>query len=326
MVNNFQFTVRKATKQRKKARIAVVGPAGSGKTKTSLMLAKALGGKTAVLDSEAGTSNIYANEFDFDVVDLTEEADGINTFNPERYVAAIHFLEDNGYANIIIDSMTHAWSGEGGILEIVDKAAQTKFSGNSYYAWASGTPLHRNFIDAIQQSKANIIATMRTKTEYAESSKANGRKVYEKIGTKTIQRDDTDYEFDFVLRMTVEHVGFVEKSRIGMDGETVRKPDEKFLSRIAELLQGGAEGPGEVVAQVQIAPEPVKVNGNGQAAVKVVEYPKSKVGFCQWAKDTYKLEPAGVGAILTGASMTFDVANWDELQKAVEESQELVVA
>ena len=61
---------------------------------------------------------------------------------------------------------------------------------------------------------------MRTKIEHAEGSN-NGLKTYTKIGTKTIQREETDYEFDFVLCMTVDHTGFVEKSRIGMDGETV---------------------------------------------------------------------------------------------------------
>jgi len=111
MATIFSFTVRKATKQRKKARMAVIGPAGSGKTWTSLMLARELGGRTCVMDSEAGTSNIYADsfeDFEFDVINMREESDGVNTFHPERYIAGIKYLEDQGYKNIIIDSMTHA--------------------------------------------------------------------------------------------------------------------------------------------------------------------------------------------------------------------------
>lgn len=212
-----QFKIEKATKKKAHARILLQGPAGSGKTWTSLMVAAAFGGTTVVIDTEAGTSAKYAEEeaygegYEFDVLVLEKEA-GDEPYSPTRYQAAIEFCEQQGYKNIVIDSFTHAWNGKGGALELVNKASK-RFGGNSHYAWADVTPKHRALFTTIIQSPANIIGTMRTKTVWAEIKKG-GRTSYRKQGTAPIQREETDYEFDVVVAKDLDHTATVIKSRI----------------------------------------------------------------------------------------------------------------
>ena len=59
-------------------------------------------------------------------------------FSAARYLEAIDVAEQNGVEFLIIDSLSHAWSGEGGLLDVQSNIA--KRSGNSYTAWREVTP------------------------------------------------------------------------------------------------------------------------------------------------------------------------------------------
>ncbi len=119
------MTFHKAVKYGAKLRMALSGPAGAGKTYTALTLATALadGQGVALIDTEHGSASKYADLFTFDTLCL-------ETFHPQRYIEAIHEAEAAGYAVLVIDSLSHAWSGQGGLLEEKDKIARAKYSGN----------------------------------------------------------------------------------------------------------------------------------------------------------------------------------------------------
>lgn len=189
---------KKATRKQAKLRLALSGPSGSGKTTGALLIAKGLGGKIAVLDTERGSASLYADLVDFDVVELTPP------YTPERYIEIIHAAEKAGYDTLILDSITHEWSGEGGVLQIVDTVAKTRLRGNSYAAWNEGTPRHQKFIDTMLASPLHIICTMRSKAVYVETEKGNGKKAIEKQGSAPQQRDGLEYEFTSVLDISVE--------------------------------------------------------------------------------------------------------------------------
>ena len=186
----------KATKTQKRLRLSLYGVSGSGKTYSALAIAKGLGGKVAVIDTERGSASAYANLFAFDTLEMQPP------FSPSAYVAAIRAAESEGYEILIIDSLTHAWSGAGGALEMVDNAAKRSQSGNSYTAWRDVTPEHNKLIDAIIGSKCHVIATMRSKAEYVLEDDNRGKKVPKKKGMAPIQRDGMEYEFDVVAEMT----------------------------------------------------------------------------------------------------------------------------
>ena len=204
-----QFT--KAVRKKSKLRLALTGPSGSGKTYSALLIAKGLGGKVAVIDTEHGSASLYSDLMDFDSLELSPP------YSPERYIAAIQAAEKAGYDVLIIDSTTHEWSGSGGCLEINEQTAQAKYRGNTWSAWNETTPRHRKFIDSMLQSGMHIIATGRSKTETSQEDTGNGKKKVVKLGMKTEQRDGFEYEFTCVLDIVHDnHYAVASKDRTGL--------------------------------------------------------------------------------------------------------------
>lgn len=196
---------RKAEKSKSKLRLAITGPAGSGKTYSALQVAFGLGGKIGLICTEHGSGELYSNLGEYDIAELTAP------FTVDRYIHLIKEAE-KVYDIIIIDSLSHAWAGEGGLLEQHDKITAASKTGNSYTSWGKITPLHNKLIETILQCRSHIIATMRTKTEYSISDE-NGKKVPKKIGMAPIQRDGMDYEFSVVYDLSVDHLATVTKDR-----------------------------------------------------------------------------------------------------------------
>lgn len=156
--------------ERKKAflKIAITGVSGSGKTYSALQLAQGLGDKIAMIDTENGSGELYSNLCEYDVAPMSAP------FTPEKYIDYIHEAEQAGYNVLIIDSLSHAWAGEGGVLDFVDKKAATTRSGNSFTAWKDATPKQNRLVDAILQAKMDVIVCMRSKQAYeiVENEKA----------------------------------------------------------------------------------------------------------------------------------------------------------
>lgn len=194
---------KKACKKKQKLRLLLEGASGSGKTYSALLLAKSLGDKIAVIDTEKGSASLYDKLTDFDTCELAPP------FTPEKYIAAIAEAEKQDYDVLIIDSITHEWSGKGGCLDL--QAAL----GGRYQDWAKVTPRHNAFIDAILQSNLHIIATARTKTDY-ETTNNNGKMKVEKVGLKTEQRDGLDFEFTLVFRLNENHIASATKDRTSL--------------------------------------------------------------------------------------------------------------
>lgn len=232
------MSFQKATRKKSKLRMALIGPSGSGKTYSALELAKGLGGRIAMIDTERGSGSLYADVADFDVLELEPP------FEPKKYVAAIKEAEDAGYGVVIIDSLSHAWAGEGGILDIHDSATRAMRSGNGYMAWKDVTPQHEKIINAILGSSLHVIATIRTKTAYEVVEDERGKKSPKKIGLAPIQRQGMEYEFTAVLDLAVDsHIATASKDRTGMyDGQHF-VITEKTGEQLRDWLESGADAP-----------------------------------------------------------------------------------
>ena len=225
----------KATKRQSKLRAAFVGIAGSGKTYSALAIGTKLGVRVALIDTERGSASKYAGKFDFDVLEL-------EVFAPEHYVKAIHEAEAAGYDVVIIDSLSHAWTGIGGALEMKDKASMRQGE-NSFTAWRHVTPEHNKLVEAMLQCRAHLLVTMRQKTEYVIEENERGKKTPRKIGMKPEQRDGLDYEFDLVGSINQDHAFVIEKSRLdeyAPVGDVIVKPGEQLANRIKAWLEDGA--------------------------------------------------------------------------------------
>ena len=270
-MSTFQFT--KATKKQVKARIAIDGPSGSGKTYTSLIAAKALAGngRIAVIDTERGSASLYSDKFDFDVLELNPP------YSPDVYQGAIKAAENGGYSVIVIDSLSHAWEGEGGALDMADDATKRQKTPNSYTAWREVTPVHRAMVDAILQSSCHVIATMRSKTEYVLETNSRGQQVPRKVGMAPIQRAGMEYEFTVVGDMDLDNTIVISKSRYEpFSGRVQKKPGVEFFKSFVDWLNSGeakdtttvaprVSGEPESVIETQLVKETPKPNGGKYA-------------------------------------------------------------
>lgn len=225
--------IRKARRSATKLRLLLTGPSGSGKTWGALQIAKGLGGKCVVIDTEEGSSDLYDHLHDFDVIDLKPP------FTPERYIEAITAAEDAGYEVIIVDSVTHCWSGPGGCLELLEDVAKAQFRGNTWSAFSVITPRWRAFVDKLLRSPAHVICSGRSKTETAQVDD-HGRKKVAKLGMKLEARDGLEFEFTLVLDLIHDgHYATVSKDRTGLFAGDPKPITAETGRRIAEWLAGG---------------------------------------------------------------------------------------
>jgi len=226
---------KKATKAQAKARLLFSGASGSGKTTAALTVAAQLGKKIAFIDTEAGSASLYADRFDFDVLELSPP------YAPERFIEAIEAAEQAGYEVIVIDSITHEWSGPGGCLDIKTKL------GDRFQDWAKVTPRHDRFIQAMMRSKAHIIATVRAKQGYSMDEKGK----VQKSGMDPQQRDGIDFEFTVCWNINAAHMAEAQKDRTRLfDG----KPEvitAETGERLSKWLSAG-EAPAPVAEPVQV--------------------------------------------------------------------------
>lgn len=194
--------IRKSERKQAKIKLALQGSAGSGKTYSSLLLAKGLTkgdfSKIAIIDTENKSADLYAHLGDYNVVSMGAP------HSPERYIEAIELCESAGMEVIILDSISHCWDY---LLDV-----HGNMPGNSFANWAKIIPRHNAFVNKILQSDAHVIATMRVKQDYVINQK-NGKMVPEKVGLKAVQRNNLDFEFTIVFDIDIRHAAKATKDR-----------------------------------------------------------------------------------------------------------------
>jgi len=240
-----------ATRKKVRLRMAIDGVSGSGKTYTALRFGTAMqmdidpDRKIGFINTESGAAEKYLGlcpdgyPWDFHVCYLPN-------YSPTSYTAAIMAAGREGFQVLIIDSLSHAWAGVGGALEIKDAQG-----GNSFTAWKTVTPMHNRMIESILHSPCHIIATMRSKTEYVMELDANGKSVPRKIGMEPVQRAGMEYEFDIYGSVSSDHILKISKSRCPSPlivDAVVMKPGADFIKPVIEWMNEGIELPPEAFA------------------------------------------------------------------------------
>jgi hypothetical protein len=174
------FTFKPAVRENVSLLIGLAGGTGSGKTFTAMRLAAGIaGGKPfALIDTEAGRGKHYADQFRFDHGDLAAP------FSPERYTEAIMAADKAGYPVIVVDSMTHVWAGDGGVLdwqeaELDRMAGQDwkKREGCKMAAWIKPKMAHKKMVQRLLQIRAHLILCFRAeeKVEIVREPDEQGR-------------------------------------------------------------------------------------------------------------------------------------------------------
>jgi AAA domain len=223
--------IRKAERVKSKLRLGLAGPSGSGKTMSALKVAKGIGGPVCLIDTERGSGDLYANLYDYSVISLEPP------FKPDVLIEAIHAAEKAGFNVIIIDSLSHFWSDEGGILDQADKMQNS--GKNRFTLWADLTPQHRRLVNAMLNSPKHIIGTMRSKQEYAMETDDKGKASVKKLGLAPVQREGMEYEFTVFFDISQDHYAKTTKDRTNMFGNEVFIMDEQTGIRLSKWLDEG---------------------------------------------------------------------------------------
>lgn len=233
--------IRKAERRKAKLRLGISAPSGAGKTFSSLLIASGIGPKVGIIDTENNSADLFALNKEI-VAALPNGYDTIvlaPPYDPARYLEAIQTFEDAKYDVIIIDSLSHAWAGVGGLLDKQGKEADK--TGNSYTAWRKVTPQHNALVDKIIQSPSHIIANMRAKTEYVQEKNEQGKTVVRKVGMSPIMRDGIEYEMTVFGEMDQQHNFQASKDRTGLFGDRFFVPSKKTGQELLAWLNSGAE-------------------------------------------------------------------------------------
>ncbi len=211
------------TRQKSKLRMGLVGTSGSGKTLGALYIAYGITAdwsKIALIDTEHERGRFYANRTDLEIPTGSFMYQSLTApYSPEKYIAYVQeaaaAVGPDGV--IIVDSFSHAWDNEGGVLDIKNEIAKTQKNGNSFSAWDEAGKVQNNLINAVLSVNAHTIVTMRAKMAYAMETDERGKTRPVKIGLAPVQRENAEYEFDIVMNIGRDHTAVTSKDTTFLD-------------------------------------------------------------------------------------------------------------
>lgn len=267
------MAMRKAQRKKAKLRLGMSGPAGAGKTLSSLLMAYGITGDwedICLIDTENHSGDLYADYHqngidigEYNIIDISAP------YSPEKYIAAIKECEREGIKAIVIDSLTHAWAGDGGLL---DKKGQIeKKTGNGWTAWRDITPLHNQLVETILQSSCHVICTLRAKMEHVQEKDSQGKTVIRKVGMNPIQRDGMEYEFTVFIDIDQDHQATCSKDRTSIFDGKMWTPGIETGRLLLDWLETGIDAPKPMTEdQKQIIKEVAQSIGKtGQDVMKL---------------------------------------------------------
>lgn len=211
------------TRQKSKLRMGLVGTSGSGKTLGALYIAYGITGdwsKIALIDTEHERGRFYANRTDLKIPTGTFLYQPLTApYSPEKYISFVREAAEAVGSDgvIIIDSLSHAWDNEGGVLDIKNEIARTSKNNNSFSAWDEAGKIQNNLINSILSVNAHTIVTMRAKMAYAMETNEQGKTKPVKIGLAPVQRENAEYEFDVVMNISRDHTAVTSKDTTFLD-------------------------------------------------------------------------------------------------------------
>lgn len=220
------FQITDAKREQLYGALALVAPSGAGKTIGALKLAKGIiekmypelseeevWKKVGFIDTEHKRSKIYANTSSFGTtIDSFKHIDFPSPYTIGRLDQAVKLLKDNGCEVIIIDSASHFWEGEGGILELHQN------NGGRFQDWKETNKDYQEFIRIITGEKydVDVISGIRTKQDYQAETTETGKLEVKKLGLKPVQRDNLEYEFHIALTIDMNHIAKASKDNSGI--------------------------------------------------------------------------------------------------------------
>jgi hypothetical protein len=216
-VDSGELVIAPAVRSMAYIKMLISSPSGGGKTLGALLLAYGLvedWSKILIIDTENRSGSLYAGS-KIDDVKIGQYQTIIlsGPYTVGRYLQAIEMAEKAGIKVLVIDSLSHAWTAEGGLLDLHTKITAASRTGNSYTAWKDVTPLHAKLIEKIMTCSMHVILTARSKTEHVLTQTDKGM-TPKKVGMGIVFRDGLEYEVSLAFEVDqASHVAQVTKDR-----------------------------------------------------------------------------------------------------------------
>ena len=196
------FKYKKAVRENTSLLLALAGASGSGKTYSAMLLASGICGDEPfkVIDTEASRALHYADQFDFEHEDMRPP------FTPEKYIQAVDDAENRGFKAIIIDSMSHEFDGEGGLMDMAENSGK-KGPG----AWLVPKKRHKKMMNRFLQARTHLIFCLRADEKIDMSQRDDrGKIIVTSQGWVPIQEKRFMFEMTASFTMNPKTPGVID--------------------------------------------------------------------------------------------------------------------
>jgi hypothetical protein len=203
-------------------KMALYGPAGSGKTFSSLLIAEGLarhtGRRVAYIDTEFGTAfygqtvpqrAVHPEAFDFSV---------LHTKSITEVLAAVKGLDRDAYGVLVVDSISHLWDS----CKNAYSGRLTRAGTVPLPAWSVIKRPYKELMHVLLSLPAHVLICGRMGIDFAEDEASGELK---NVGFKMRAEGETAYEPDVLIRLESHKasrrevavpVAHVEKDRTGV--------------------------------------------------------------------------------------------------------------
>ncbi|KRO15781.1 AAA family ATPase [Lacticaseibacillus saniviri] len=244
--------IQMAERTKIKVPILLMGASGSGKTLSSLLIAKGIvesmfpdmdeakqWTKIGMLETEHQRSSLYVNtQHDNTTIQPFMQIEVIPPFTADRYLEAFNALKQAGAEVIIIDSLSSVWSGDGGILDQVNKL------GGQIGDWKKVGPEQQKVLNLLTDTHVHVIATVRSKQGVEVTRNDTGKVQVEKVGLKPDQKDGLEYEFAITFQLYQNHLAQAMK-----DNSSIFDTQQILGRHVGNQIYDWAEEGVDLVAQ-----------------------------------------------------------------------------
>ncbi len=243
-----EFTFKPAVREAVPLLLGLIGQSGSGKTFSAMRIASGIvgqGNRFAVIDTESRRALHYAEKFAFDHTEFKPP------FTPDRYAEAIRAADQLGYKAIVVDSMSHEWAGEGGVLDWQEEEL-TRMAGDDYRkreackmaAWIKPKMAHKQMVSRLLQVRAHLILCFRAEDKVKMEKDNHGKMQIVPIGLQPICSKEMPYELMASFMLNSDKPGYPVPLKL-QEQHKVMFPldqllDEKSGHLISEWAKGGA--------------------------------------------------------------------------------------
>lgn len=260
-------TFRPAVRENVGLIVGLAGGTGSGKTFTAMRLASGIsaGAPFAVIDTDARRGLHYADAFRFDHAELKPP------FRPDAYADAIQAADKAGYPVIVVDSMSHVWAGEGGVLdwqeEELDRMAGSDYAKRERVkmaAWIKPKVAHKQMVQRLLQVRAHLILCFRADEKVEMAKDGQGKTVIVKKqgltgldGWFPICEKNLPFELTASFLLLAQHPGIPHPIKLQEQHRALFPLDKPITEDsgklIAEWAAGGAPDWAKEIANAEDA-------------------------------------------------------------------------